>query len=128
MIWILVSLFTLYNVEYFAYSLKEIQLVLIASLAIGVNEETVTRGILLIGLRNNDLAEWMAMLITPVVFSLLHILNLFGDGNISILLGVLTGGKLLYIGRRVFYNLFIPIGMHALYDRLVSVDRQVFGC
>ena len=114
--WILVSLFALYNVDYSAYSLKEILLVLVASLAIGFNEELVTRGILLVGLRNNSLAEWLAWIITLVVFSLLHVVNLFGNANISVLFVVLTGGTLLYISRRVFNNLFVPIGMHALYD------------
>ncbi|MEE4238440.1 MAG: hypothetical protein V2I51_17090, partial [Anderseniella sp.] len=28
----------------------------------------------------------------------------------------LTGGTLLYVARRVFGNLFVPIGLHALYD------------
>ena len=29
---------------------------------------------------------------------------------------VVTGGTLLYVSRRVFNNLFVPIVLHALYD------------
>ena len=83
LVWILVSLFVLSNVDYSAYALKDILLLLLA---------------------------------TMVVFSLMHIVNLFGDSNISVLFVVLTGGTLLYVSRRVFNNLFVPIGMHALYD------------
>lgn len=74
------------------------------------------RGICLIGLRNNGLVEWVAWLITVVVFSLMHLINLFGGANIPVLFVVITGGSLLYVSRWVFNNLFIPIGMHALYD------------
>jgi hypothetical protein len=116
LVWILVSLFVLYNVDYSAYSLRDILLLLLATLAIGFNEELVTRGVLLVGLRNHGSAEWLAWLITLVIFSLLLIVNLYGDANISVLFVVLTGGTLLYVSRRVLNNLFVPIGMHALYD------------
>lgn len=74
------------------------------------------RGICLIGLRNNGLVEWVAWLITVVVFSLMLLVNLCGGANIPVLFVVITGGSLLYVSRWVFNNLFIPIGMHALQD------------
>ena len=70
----------------------------------------------MIGLRNNGLVEWVAWLITVVVFSLMLLVNLCGSANIPVLFVVLTGGTLLYTSRRVFNNLFIPVGMHALQD------------
>lgn len=114
--WLGVALFAFSQVDYSAYSAGTILLVLIAALTIGVNEEIVTRGILLVGLRNSGVAEWIAWLITLAVFSLLHLVNLLGGGNLTILLVTLTGGTLLYVARRVFGNLFVPIGLHALYD------------
>lgn len=115
--WLGVTIFALFNVDFSAYPIGVILLVLVASLAIGVNEETVTRGIMLIGLRNSKVSEWKAWLITVVVFALLHLVNVIGGAaNLSLLLVVLTGGTLLYVSRRVFNNLFAPIVLHALYD------------
>ncbi len=111
-----VSLFVLFNVDYSAYSLRVILLVAVATLVIGFNEEVVTRGILLIGLRNNKWDEWKAWIMTVVAFSLMHLINVLGGGNLTILLVVVTGGTLWYVARRVFNNLFVSIGLHALYD------------
>ena len=114
--WFGVSLFALTQVDYASYSVGTILLVLVATLAIGVNEEIVTRGIMLVGLRNSRVAEWLAWLITVVVFAALHLVNVLGGGNLTIVFIVVTGGTLLYVSRRVFGNLFVPIGLHALYD------------
>lgn len=43
-------------------------------------------------------------------------MNLLSGGSPIIVLIVATGGTLLYVSRRVFNNLFMPIGLHALYD------------
>ena len=64
------TIFALFNVDFSAYPIGVVLLVLVATLAIGVNEETVTRGIMLIGLRNSKVSEWKAWLITVVVFGL----------------------------------------------------------
>lgn len=113
---LVVPLFVFFNVDFSAYSLRVILLVIVATLVIGVNEEVVTRGITLIGLRNNKWDEWKAWVMTVVVFSLLHLVNVLGGGNFTILLVVVTGGTLWYVSRRVFNNLFVSIGLHALYD------------
>lgn len=114
--WLGVSLFVLTQVDYAAYSFGVILLVVIASLTIGANEEIVTRGILLAGLRNSGVSEWIAWLITLAVFSLLHLVNVFGGANLTILLVTMTGGTILYVSRRVCGNLFVPISLHALYN------------
>lgn len=116
LIYLGVTLFALTQVDYAAYSVRTILLTLLATLAIGVNEEVVTRGILLVGLRNSGVAEWLVCLITVVVFSLLHLINVAGGAYLTVLLATATGGVLLYASRRVFNNLFVPIGLHALYD------------
>lgn len=114
--WLGVTVFALFNVDYSAYSLSVFPLLLVATLAIGANEEIVTRGILLIGLRNSGLAEWKVWLVSVGVFGLLHLVNVLGGANLTVVLVTLTGSTLLYISRRVFNNLFVPIGLHALYD------------
>jgi membrane protease YdiL (CAAX protease family) len=116
LVWFGVTLFALTQVDYASYAVGAILLVLVVSLAIGVNEEIVTRGILLVGLRNSKVAEWLAWLITVVVFAVLHLVNVLGGGSLTIVFIVVTGGTLLYVSRRVFGNLFVPIGLHALYD------------
>lgn len=114
--WLGVALVALFNVDYSDYSIGEIVLVLIATLAIGANEEIVTRGILLVGLRNSRLEEWKSWLVTVAVFALLHLVNVLAGDSPAILLVTAAGGTLLYVARRVFNNLFVPIGLHALYD------------
>lgn len=110
-------MFALFNVDYSAYSPGEILLLVAAALVIGVNEEIVTRGILLIGLRNSGVSEWTAWLASLVVFALLHLVNVLGGAaNLTLLVVVVTGGTLLYVSRRVFNHLFAPIILHALYD------------
>lgn len=39
-----------------------------------------------------------------------------GGARLAVLIVVVAGGTLLYASRRVFRNLFVPIGLHALYD------------
>lgn len=114
--WFGVTLVALFNVDYSAYSLGEILLVLLATLAIGANEEIVTRGISLIGLRNGGVTEWQAWLVSVAVFALLHLISVLGGDSLTILLVTAAGGTLLYVARRTFNNLFVPIGLHALYD------------
>jgi membrane protease YdiL (CAAX protease family) len=111
-----VTLFALTQVDYTTYSVSVILLTLVATLTIGVNEEIVTRGILLVGLRNSGLAEWLVCLITVVVFSILHLVNVVGGASLTVLLVTAAGGILLYVSRRVFGNLLVPIGLHTLYD------------
>ena len=111
-----VSAFALTQVDYAAFSARDILLVILAALAIGANEEIVTRGILLVGLRNSGVREWIAWLITLIVFSLMHLVNLLSGANLTVLLVVLTGGTLWYVSRRIFGNLFVSIFLHAIYD------------
>ena len=113
---IAVILFALFNVDFAAFSMRDIVLLIIATLTIGVNEELVTRGILLVGLRNSGMAEWKAWLGTIIVFSLLHLINVIAGGSLIVLVVVLTGGTIWYAARRIFNNLFVPIFLHALYD------------
>lgn len=114
--WFAVAVLALANVDYAAYTMTDIVLVLVATLAIGANEEIVTRGILLVGLRNSQMKEWIVFLTTVVIFGLLHFVNVLGGQNLSILLVTIAGGVLLYVTRRVSGNLIVPIILHAVYD------------
>jgi membrane protease YdiL (CAAX protease family) len=111
-----VTLFALVSVNYAAYTMTEIALVLVATLAIGANEEIVTRGILLVGLRNSRVAEWVVCVVTTVAFGLLHFVNVLGGQSLAIILATVATGLLLYVSRRVSGGLIVPIILHAAYD------------
>lgn len=111
-----VALFALLNVDYSAMALSAIGLTIVAALSIGINEEIVTRGILLVGLRNDKLSEWKVYVITLVVFSLLHVINLIAGGSVLFLAVQIVGGTIFYVARRISNTLIVPILMHALYD------------
>ena len=111
-----VAVFALFSVDYSLIPFGNIALVLIAALSIGFNEEVVTRGILLVGLRNENISEWKVYVITLVVFSLLHLINLFAGGNITQILVQFAGGTIFYVARRVSNTLILPIILHAFYD------------
>lgn len=114
--WIAVAVVAFFQVDFSAYSAGDLIRVILLAIAIGINEEIVARGVLLVGMRNGGLAEWKAWIVTLVVFSLLHLVNLIGGGSIAVLFIVATGGTLLYVGRRVFNTLWASIAMHAFYD------------
>lgn len=116
LVWAGVAVVALFNVDFSVYNPGVVARVIIAALAIAVNEDLVTRGILLVGLRNSRFAEWQAWLITLVIFSLYHLVNVLGGGSLVIVIIVATGGVLLYVTRRVCNNLFASIGLHAFYD------------
>ncbi len=113
---IAVVLFAFLNANISAFSIRDILLLIIATLTIGFNEELVTRGILLVGLRNGGMAEWKAWLVTFIAFSLLHIFNVIAGGSFMVLIIVMTGGVIYYAARRIFNNLFVPMLLHAFYD------------
>ncbi|MEZ4660093.1 MAG: hypothetical protein R2911_21255 [Caldilineaceae bacterium] len=60
-------------------------------------------------------SQWVVWLITLIVFSLMHLVNLLSGANLTVLLVVLTGGTLWYVSRRVFGNLFVSI-FFLIYD------------
>ena len=113
---VVIAVVTLFNVQYSLMAFGSIFLVLIASLSIGFNEEVVTRGILLVGLRNDKVSEWKVYLITLIVFSLLHLVNLVTGGSMIEILIQFFGGTIYYVARRVSKTLIVPILIHALYD------------
>jgi len=116
---VVIAMIALFNVQYSLLTFGSIALVLIASLAIGFNEEVVTRGILLVGLRHDKLSEWKVYAITVIVFSLLHLINMIGGGSFLGIILQFTGGTIYYVARRVSNTLIVPILIHAFYDTAV---------
>ncbi|MFN2263435.1 MAG: lysostaphin resistance A-like protein [Anaerolineales bacterium] len=114
-----IAVVTLFNVQYSLMAFGSILLVMIAALSIAFNEEVVTRGILLVGLRNDKVSEWKVYITTLLVFSLLHLINLIAGGSFLEIIIQFFGGTIYYVARRVSKTLIVPILIHALYDTSV---------
>ncbi|MBT2502688.1 CPBP family intramembrane glutamic endopeptidase [Curtobacterium sp. ISL-83] len=94
-------------------------LLAVGVLFVGVFEELMTRGVLLVGLRRR-LPEFGVWAVSCVLFGLLHLLNvLAGAGLGPTLIQVVFAasfGSTLYVARRVTGNLLAPVLLHAFWD------------
>jgi len=126
LIWFGIALYALLSTGFSFYSYSTILLVVIAALSIAINEEILTRGLLIAALRKRATPEWLVYVSSTLVFALLHLVNVFGGGSITQVLVVIFGGTLLYISRRVFNNLFVPILLHAFYDTAIYLQTGYF--
>ncbi len=93
--------------------------VTLGGVGVGIGEETITRGALLIGLRANH-TEKKAWLYSTLLFSALHIPNaLFGlpvEAMLAQLVLTFIMGSGLYVVRRISGTLILPIILHGLWD------------
>ena len=126
LIWFGIGLYALLTSDLSFYSPSTIFLVIIAALSIAINEEILTRGILIVALRKKGTPEWVVYVLSTLTFALLHLVNVLGGGSMIQILIVLFGGTLLYISRRVFNNLFAPILLHAFFDTSVYLQTGIF--
>jgi membrane protease YdiL (CAAX protease family) len=93
-------------------------LVALGSLLVGFCEEMATRGILIVGFRPR-FTEPVVWFLSTLLFGLLHLPNwIFGAGPAASAQVALAfmGGTALYIARRYFGTLLVPMGLHALWD------------
>ncbi|MGU3410324.1 CPBP family intramembrane glutamic endopeptidase [Microbacterium sp. M1A1_1b] len=105
----------------------------IGVLFVGVFEELLTRGVLLVGLRRR-LPEFGVWIASCVLFGLLHLLNaLAGAGIGPTLIQVVFAasfGSTLYLARRLTGNLLLPVLLHAFWDfgsiAVSATSRQGF--
>ncbi len=88
-------------------------------LFVGVFEELLTRGVLLVGLRRR-LPEFGVWIASCVLFGLLHLLNILAGAAVgATLLQVgfaASFGSTLYLARRLTGNLLLPVLLHAFWD------------
>ena len=115
-IWFGIGLYALLTSDLSVYNLSTILLVILATLSIAINEEILTRGMMIAALRKRGTAEWLVFIGSTLVFALLHLVNVLGGGSFTQVLIVVFGVTLLYISMRVFNNLFVPILLHAFFD------------
>lgn len=88
-------------------------------LFVGVFEELMTRGVLLVGLRRR-LPEFGVWIASCTLFGLLHLLNALAGASIgATLIQVVFAasfGSTLYVARRLTGNLLLPVLLHAFWD------------
>lgn len=86
---------------------------------VGVFEELMTRGVLLVGLRRR-LPEFGVWILSCVLFGLLHLLNALAGATLGATLVQVvfaaSFGSTLYVARRLTGNLFLPVLLHAFWD------------
>lgn len=90
-----------------------------ATLLVGINEELITRGVLLTGFRRLG-SETSAWLWSTGLFAVMHGANLFqGSPLAAVLPQIMTTfvmGTVLYLSRRATGTLLVPIVVHATWD------------
>lgn len=85
--------------------------VLAISLLIGFSEELFFRGVILTAMRDRYGREWLAALITTVIFGLSHF-----SGGVPNIVSTLVTGFLFYWMRRVSGGVLVPALVHSIYD------------
>lgn len=126
LVWFGIALYALLTSDLSVYNPRTVILVAVAALSIAINEEILTRGIMIVALRKRGTAEWLVYGWSTLIFALLHLVNVLGGGSITQVLIVVFGGTLLYISRRVFNNLFAAILLHAFYDTAIYLQIGSF--
>lgn len=109
--------------DYTLYSAGTIMLIGVVSLLTGFYEETLMRGAVVLMLRAGRHPEWVVMLLSSLIFAVLHVANLLGTGDgRSVALTIAFAFPLgvgMYLTLRASGNLIWPILVHSLYDLAV---------
>ncbi|WJY00542.1 CPBP family intramembrane glutamic endopeptidase [Curtobacterium sp. 458] len=116
---LLVCLVRLPLVDWGALPVRYFLLLTVGVLFVGVFEELMTRGVLLVGLRRR-LPEFAVWAVSCVLFGLLHLLNILAGAGVGpTLLQVVFAasfGSTLYVARRLTGSLLAPVLLHAFWD------------
>jgi membrane protease YdiL (CAAX protease family) len=106
-------------VDWGAKSVQYFLLLALGVLLVGVFEELMTRGVLLVGLRRR-LPEVGVWALSCVLFGLLHLVNVLAGAPVATtvvqVVFATTFGSVLYLARRLTGNLLAPVLLHAFWD------------
>ena len=106
--------------DWSAYSVQVVVLTFVAGLFIGLSEELLTRGIAVNLLRRGGYSERVVMLLSSLLFALLHSANILSGQPVSTVLATMgftfLYGIAMYLTMRVTGSLIWPILLHAITD------------
>ena len=126
----------LIGIDYGRYASGVVAVSLFSGLFIGFAEEVLTRGIVVKMLRDAGRSEYAVMLLSSLLFALLHTVNLLsGLSAATVAVTVFytfTFGIVMYLTLRVTGSLVWPIVLHALFDptqflALGGIDTSTSG-
>jgi membrane protease YdiL (CAAX protease family) len=86
---------------------------------IGISEETMFRGVFVVGMRRLGRSEMNIWFWSSLAFALIHAGNAFVGAGVNVVAQTVLaffGGTVFYIARRATGTLLVPIALHALYD------------
>lgn len=102
------------------YALSVVLLTFVSGLFIGLAEELLTRGLAVNLLRRGGYSERWVMVLSSLIFALLHSSNLLGGQPLATVLFTMAFtflfGVVMYLTLRVTGNLIWPILLHAITD------------
>jgi hypothetical protein len=115
-----VAVINIATIDYRSAGARLLPLVLIGTLLVGFAEELATRGLLVVGLREEGMTELSVWLISSVLFALLHAMNaLFGQSvqaTLVQLVAAFLAGTALYVTLMTTGSLVVAMVLHALWD------------
>ncbi|MEL7978035.1 CPBP family glutamic-type intramembrane protease [Isoptericola sp. F-RaC21] len=116
----------LFGVDYGAYASGVVATTLFAGLLVGFVEEVLCRGVVVQLLRRGGASEWVVMVVSSLVFALLHSANALtgmAPGTVIATVVYTFGfGVAMYLTLRVTGNLVWPILLHGLFDPLLFLS------
>lgn len=128
----LVGLINVATIDFRSARARLIPLILVGTLVVGFAEELVTRGVLVVGLREGGASEVAVWLVTSVLFALLHAMNaLFGQSVATTIRQVVMtffAGTAFYLTLMSTGYLVVGMALHALWDLgtlgIIATERE----
>lgn len=116
----LVAVINLATLDYRSPNASALPWLALGTLLVGFSEEVVTRGLLVVGLREAGWSPVTVYLVSTALFALLHGMNvLFGQSARQTLLQIamaFIAGTALYLTRLTTGTLLVGIVLHAMWD------------
>lgn len=127
----LVAVLNIASIDFRSPKRSILPFVLAGTLLVGFSEELVSRGLLVVGLREGGASEWLVWLVTSAMFALLHAINaFFGQSVRTTLVQVVAAflaGTVLYVTLMTTGTLIVAMVLHALWDfgtfGIMATDR-----
>lgn len=119
-IWMSVVIFNMALTNWTSLSGYHLMMLAVAGIFVGINEEAVTRGFLVVGFRSTTKSELMVWFGSTALFGLMHLPNaFFGPGLAASAVQVVfafLAGSALYVVRRLSGSLALPMFLHGIWD------------